>query len=228
MQQQWLNQKALTTRFTLFDGTSPAQVTAMTPHTGALFRRSQRGRQWYSAVTSMVPTMLAFRAGRPAYLARRDRSELVVLAAMTLARISLASGRPVELTSLTISSTYGGLLEGYPNTRMNDALIARLRSRRESAYSSQPAHVITPPRSRPGPDQGSARMPFGPVETLPAVYCEGSFRSGPVDEELDPVLHESRLMVVWFQEDLARPVADSAAAAVHGLAWDDLAEDTER
>lgn len=64
MQQQWLNQKALTTRFTLFDGASPAQVTAMTPHTGALFRRSQRGRQRYSAVTSMVPTMLAFRAGR--------------------------------------------------------------------------------------------------------------------------------------------------------------------
>lgn len=167
-------------------------------------------------------------AGYPAYLARPDRPELVVLAAMTLARISLASGRSVELTSLTISSTYGGLLEGYPNARMNDALIARLRSRRESAYCSQPTHVITPPRSRPEPDQGSARMPFGPVETLPAVYCEGSFCSGPVDGELDPVLHESRLMVVWFQEDLARPVADFAAAAVHGLAWNDLAEDTER
>ena len=57
-------------------------------------------------------------------------------------------------------------------------------------------------------------MPFGPVETLPPVYCEGSFRSGPVDDELDPVPHVSWLMVVWFQEDLARPVADFAAAAV--------------
>jgi hypothetical protein len=147
---------------------------------------------------------------------------------MTLARINLASGRSVELISLTISSTYGGLLEGYPNARMNDALIARLGRRREFTDSSQPARVITPPRSRSGPDQGSARMPFGPVETLPSVYCEGSFRSGPVDGELDPVLHESWLMIVWFQEDLARPVADFAAAAVYELAWDDLAEDIER
>jgi hypothetical protein len=147
---------------------------------------------------------------------------------VTLAWISLSSGRSVELTSLTISSTYGGLLEGYPNARVNDALVARLGRRREFAYSSQPAHVTAPPRLRPESDQGSGRMPFGPVETLPPVYCEGSFRSGPVDDELDPVLYVSWLMVVWFQEDLARPVADFAAAAVHGLAWEALAEDIER
>jgi hypothetical protein len=68
-------------------------------------------------------------AGYLAYLALRDRSDLVVLAAMTLARISLFPGRPVELTSLTISSTYGGLLEGHPNVRMSEALIARLSGR---------------------------------------------------------------------------------------------------
>jgi hypothetical protein len=42
------------------------------------------------------------------------------------------------------------------------------------------------------------------------------------------VPHESRLIVVWFREDLAPAVADFAGKAVHGLAWDDLAEDTER
>jgi len=147
---------------------------------------------------------------------------------VTLARISLASGRPVELTRLTIFSTYGGLLEGYPNARMNDALIARLGSRREFPYFSVPAYVIAPPRSRPGIVAEPARMPFGPVEILPSVYCEGSFRSGPVDEDLDPVLHESQLIIVWFQDDLARPVTEFASTAVHGLAWDDLAEDCER
>jgi hypothetical protein len=147
---------------------------------------------------------------------------------MALARISLACGRSVELTTMTISSTYGGLLEGYPNARMNDALIDRLSRRHEPVRWSPPAHVITPPRSRPEPGQDPTRMPFGPVEMLPPVYCEGFFRSGPIEEALDPVLHESRLMVVWFQEDLARPVADFAAAAVHELAWHDLAEDSER
>jgi hypothetical protein len=166
--------------------------------------------------------------GYPAYLAFGERSELVVLASVTLAWISLSSGRSVELTSLTISSTYGGLLEGYPNARMNDALTARLGRRREFAHGSQPVHVITPPRLCPESGRGAGRMPFGPVETLPPVYCEGSFRSGPVDDELDPVLHVSWLMIVWFQEDLARPVADFAAAAVHGLAWEALAEDIER
>lgn len=151
---------------------------------------------------------------------------MAVLAGMSLAWVSLASGRSVELTDLKISSTYGGMLEGYPNPRLNDALIARLSKRREYAYCSQPAHVIPPPRSQP--DQGAGRLPFGPVETLPPVCCEGSFRSGPVNEELDPVLHESWLMVVWFQEDLSRPIADIAAAALHGLAWEDLAEDIER
>jgi hypothetical protein len=146
---------------------------------------------------------------------------------MMLARISLACGRSVELTSLRISSTYGGLLEGYPNARVNDALIARLGSRREPAHWSPPTHVITP-RSRPGPDQESAWTSFGPVEMLPPVYCEGSFRSAPIEEGLDPVLHESRLMVVWFQDDLAGPVADFAAPAVYRLAWGDLAEDSER
>jgi hypothetical protein len=146
---------------------------------------------------------------------------------MTLAWIDLASGRSVELTNLTIGSTYGGVLEGYPNARMNDALIARLGRRRGPAHRSLPTHVITPPRSRPEPDQ-ETRMPFGPVEALPTVYCEGAFRSRPVDDEFDPVLHESRLVVVWFQEGLALPVADFAAEAVRGLDWEHLAEDTER
>jgi hypothetical protein len=106
---------------------------------------------------------------------------------------------------------------------MNDPVIARLGSRRESAYDSLPVHVITPPRSLPGSDRGAARMPFGLVETLPPVCCERYFHSGPVDEGLDPVLHGSRLIVVWFREDLAPAVADFAATAVHGLAWDDLA-----
>lgn len=41
---------------------------------------------------------------------------------MTLARIVLASGRDIELTSLEIFSTYDGLLEGYPCVLINDRL----------------------------------------------------------------------------------------------------------
>lgn len=71
-------------------------------------------------------------------------------------------------------------------------------------------------------------MPSGPAGTLPTVYCEGAFRSHPVDGELDPVLHGSRLTVAWFREDLAFPVADFAAEAVRGPGWEHLAGDAGR
>lgn len=86
-------------------------------------------------------------------------------------------------------------------------------------------HAITPPRSYP--DLGSERLPFGPVEQLPSVYCRAFFRSGRIDEELDDVLHRSWLTVVWFQDDLACPVADFVTAAVAALAWEELAKDYE-
>lgn len=35
-------------------------------------------------------------------------------------------------------------------------------------------------------------------------------------------------MAAWFREDLSRPVPEFASATVHGLAWEDLAEDIER
>lgn len=151
---------------------------------------------------------------------------------VTLAWILLASGHDVELTGLEVFSTYGGMLEGYPCALVNDRLLAGLAKRRESAYRSPPVHVIDPPRRYPkresGEGPGTSRSPFGPVEILPAVYCRGDFRGGPIDEELDGVLYESYLTVVWFQEDLALPVAEFVTAAVSELAWDRLAEDRER
>jgi hypothetical protein len=98
----------------------------------------------------------------------------------------------IELTSLEISSTYDGLLEGYPNVRINDNLLERLAKRREYTYYSRPAHLIAPRRTYPEPE-GSGHLQFGPVEVLPPIYCEATFRSSCIAEELDPVLHRSWL-----------------------------------
>ncbi|MEU5876740.1 hypothetical protein [Spirillospora sp. NPDC047279] len=145
---------------------------------------------------------------------------------MALAYITLASGRDVELTRLKVCSTYEGLLEGYPTVSMNDRLLASLARRRAFTYrTAPPVHVIEPPRARPDP--GSRRLPFGPMETLPPVYCVGFFESFRVNEDLDEVLHRSWLDVAWFQDDLAGPVAGFVAAAVAGLHWERLAEDYE-
>ena len=145
---------------------------------------------------------------------------------MTLARISLVSGRSIELTRLELSSMYYGLLEGYPNARMNDALLKYLAKRRESTYGSPPRYLINPPRRYP--DLGPGPWTFGPVEELPSLYCTAFFHSDRINQELDPVLHRSWLEVVWFQENLASPVAEFVMAAVRDLAWDEHAEDYER
>jgi hypothetical protein len=144
---------------------------------------------------------------------------------MTLAWIRLNSGRAVQLTSLEVFSTYGGLLAGYPCARINDRLLARLARPREPADGSPPVHLIAPPRSYPG--GGSGRLPFGPEERLPSVYCRAHFRSSCIAKELDDGFRESWLTVVWFQDDLASPPADFVTAAVAGLAWEEFAEDYE-
>jgi hypothetical protein len=151
--------------------------------------------------------------------------DLVVLSVMTIARVGLACGRSAELVSLTVSPTYGGMLEGYPNARMNDLLLARA-SRPQQAPGGHPVHVITPRRSRPGPGDHPARC-----RSARSRHCQPRsarlFRSALVSQEPDPVLHQSWLVVTWFQEDLARPVADFAATAVHEIPWDDLASDSK-
>lgn len=144
---------------------------------------------------------------------------------MTLAWITLASGRDVELTQLEIFSTYGGMLEGYPCARINDRLLSALSKRRESAYWTPPVHVITPPRTYPEPT--SADLAFGPVETLPGTYCRGAFQSDRIDEQLDGVLHRSYLSVVWFQEGLDTTITEFVTAALSGLQWEQFAEDHE-
>ncbi|MER7178131.1 hypothetical protein ABT404_01305 [Streptomyces hyaluromycini] len=47
---------------------------------------------------------------------------------MPLTRVVLASGRSIGLTHLRLSSTYGGLLEGYPHRALNDRRVRGLLS----------------------------------------------------------------------------------------------------
>ncbi|MBC6456596.1 hypothetical protein [Actinomadura sp. HBU206391] len=142
---------------------------------------------------------------------------------MTLAWIKLNSNRSIQLTSLEVFPTYGGLLAGYPSARINDRLLARLARPLEDG--SPPVHVITPPRSHPG--TRSERPPLGPEERLPAVYCRGHFQASPIDKKRDDGFLDSFLTVVWFQDDLAAPIADFVTAAVADLAWEGLAKDYE-
>ncbi|GEB60137.1 hypothetical protein GCM10017674_76200 [Streptomyces gardneri] len=67
-----------------------------------------------------------------------------------------------------MSSTYGGMLEGYPCKRINDLKASWLQWQAERAFPSTAVHLVPP--SREYPDETTA---FWPVEVLPSIACGG-------------------------------------------------------
>ncbi|MFE1442642.1 hypothetical protein [Streptomyces sp. NPDC058739] len=142
---------------------------------------------------------------------------------MSLSRIILSSGRLVELSALSMSSTYGGMLEGYPCKPVNMMRTKNLLYRAGQEYPGTPAHLVPPAVERPDPTPRA----FGPVEVLPAVACLGLFRSAVISPEHDPVLYRSALVVAWFQPAPTVPSDEDADETLRALEWEALAEDHE-
>ncbi|MCZ1011240.1 hypothetical protein [Streptomyces lydicus] len=142
---------------------------------------------------------------------------------MSLSHIALTSGRSIELTELRMSSTYGGMLEGYPCKPVNDMKVSSLQRQAERTFPSTPVHLVPPSREYTDQTAGA----FGPVEVLPSVACIGAFRSTAVAPELDPVLHRSALTVVWFQTVLDVPSGESSDLALRSIRWEELSQDYE-
>ncbi|MER8232990.1 hypothetical protein [Streptomyces sp. NPDC094049] len=136
---------------------------------------------------------------------------------MPLSHILLSSGRSVRLTELRMSSTYGGMLEGYPCKRINDLKVGWLQRGAERAFPSRRVHLVPPSRAYPEETPGA----FGPVEVLPPVACVGVFES----TALDPAMDGSSLVVVWFQPGPEVPAGEDADLALRGLLWEELAQD---
>lgn len=142
---------------------------------------------------------------------------------MSLSHIALSSGRSIELTELRMSSTYGGMLEGYPCKPINDMKVRALQRQAERAFPSTPVHLVPPSCEYPDQTAGA----FGPVEVLPSMACIGAFRSTAVAPELDSVLHRSALTVVWFQTGLDVPSGEDADLVLRSIRWEELAQDYE-
>jgi hypothetical protein len=88
---------------------------------------------------------------------------------VSLTSIVLSSGRSIELSELRLSSTYGGMLEGYPCKRANDGTVNGLLRVAERAFPTTPVHLVPPALEYPDQTAGA----FGPVEVLPAVESGG-------------------------------------------------------
>ncbi|MEV6104268.1 hypothetical protein AB0M28_06065 [Streptomyces sp. NPDC051940] len=138
---------------------------------------------------------------------------------MSLGHLVLSSGRSIRLTELRMSSTYGGMLEGYPCKRINDLKVDWLQRQAERKFPSTPVHLVPPSREYPDETAGA----FGPVEVLPSVACVGVFNS----TALDPAMDGSTLVVAWFQPAPAVPAGEDADLALRSIRWEELAQDYE-
>jgi hypothetical protein len=142
---------------------------------------------------------------------------------MSLSRVILSSGRLVELSELRLSSTYGGMLEGYPCRLVNTMKTNGLLRAAEREFPGTPVHLVPPRVEYPDRTSGA----FGPVEVLPAVACVGFFRSTAIHPGHDPVLYRSALALAWFQPTPAAPSGEDADAGLREVRWEELATDYE-
>ncbi|MET9734841.1 hypothetical protein ABZZ79_30640 [Streptomyces sp. NPDC006458] len=143
---------------------------------------------------------------------------------MSLSRIILSSGRLVELSELRMSSTYGGMLEGYPCKPINMMKTKGLLHQAGQDHPGRPVHLVPPCVEYQDQTTSGA---FGPVEVLPPVACLGLLRSTAISPEYEPVLYRSALAVAWFQPTTTVPSGEDADAALRRIDWEALAEDYE-
>lgn len=137
-------------------------------------------------------------------------------------RITLRSGREIELHELKQSRTYAGVLEGVPTKQFNKRLLNDLRKAYEKNARSTPVVLLTPRETQI--DVGGPH-PDGKPHKLPFVTCVARFRSEPF-ADLEP-LGFSELIVIWLQNEFAMPIEPAALDQIVSIEWDKVARDFE-
>ncbi|WP_157432901.1 hypothetical protein [Actinomadura rifamycini] len=126
----------------------------------------------------------------------------------------------IRLKAIEMGLTYGGLIEGAPEPRLNDQIIEDAAEQAARRYRCGPAWVVPPMRSAPEFDDHTGHA----YEYLYPVRCTGLFEGPPTPRAGDG-WWTSRLVVVWFQQAGDRMVHPDAARAMRPMPWDEMAED---
>lgn len=128
--------------------------------------------------------------------------------------------REVTLESLRQHKVYAGLLEGLPTDAQNRRHIAAVMADAKRIADGGAAHLIEPVQT---PIAYEGRYPFGAPMALPEVAVIAALRS--YSSARDPDADYSTLVVVWFQDHFALPVAPEIEAKLRELSWEALASD---
>jgi hypothetical protein len=136
--------------------------------------------------------------------------------------IVLPSGHWLSLQELRQYRTYEGLLEGLPTAEWNKQRLEHLVSEyRDSPYPGDP--YLIQPAEKPVEYIGGRRYPFGTPSALPGVTCIGRFTS--TQPARDTATEYSGLVIIWFQEEFAMPIAPAVSDHLRSLDWERHAAD---
>lgn len=126
---------------------------------------------------------------------------------MTTQQIVMAD-REVNLDELRQQRVYAGLLEGMPTASCNRRRADRLMAEAKAMAYEGAVHLIESAQT-PIPYEG--RYPFGAPMRLPEISVIARLRSYSVARDADGATASS-LVVVWFQDAFALPVASEIEA----------------
>lgn len=133
--------------------------------------------------------------------------------------LALSSGREVRLDSLRQWYVYAGLLDGVPSREINDRIVANIVAEARTKIDHEP--YLVPPKQTPLPAPPNRTDPER--VRLPSIACVAHlFSYRPAS---DPKMDCSELIVIWFQEHYAFPIAEEAERALKAIDWARLARD---
>ena len=130
--------------------------------------------------------------------------------------------RKVTVQAIYQWATYGGLLEGLPNARMNEQIIARARQRSSQLSGGYTPYLIEPIQT---PIAYEGKYPFGIPAELPAIICLAELKY--YEAVRNPRMDYSSLGVLWFQEQYAFPIAADILKAMESIPWSQIAAEFE-
>ena len=124
-------------------------------------------------------------------------------------RIKLDSGKEVSVDSFLFGGrTYGGVLSGLPNKKMNDSIF------KEITYPSKwgPRKTL---KIKPSDREFENRL----KETYYSVWLNSN-------EPINPQLHGSELVVIWLDNySKGKTIEEIILKGVKAINWEDNAQD---
>jgi hypothetical protein len=124
--------------------------------------------------------------------------------------LRLPSGRPLWCWQYLVSYTYANFMVRTPSERCNEIMLASVEREAKRFFGEWPVHVIQPVRRQ------------GEID-YPRVRITAFFTSMP----MQPEMHLSSLVVVWFQDSQSPVPGEGAKASLMGIEWERLALDYE-